>query len=92
MAIEKQKPFERSVAFMAALALNQDKPELAADIARKLPNDFVLNQIQWAAMSQMGYVEQVHGAIKSLGSYIAPDMILGSDVVGFFFFILMRIA
>lgn len=69
---------------MAALALNQGKPELAADIARRLPNDFVLNQIQWAAMIQMGYIEQVHGAIKSASKHISPDMILGSDVVGVF--------
>lgn len=75
---------------MAALALNREKPELAADIARTLPHDFVLNQIQLAAMSQMGYIEQVHGAIKSLSRRITPDMRLGSDVVGFFLLLFLN--
>lgn len=62
--IEQNKPFERTVAFMAALAFNQNKLDLAANISGRFPGNVASKQIQWLYLIQLGSASAVMGELS----------------------------
>lgn len=63
---------------MAALAFNQNKFELAADISARYPNDVACKQIQWQCLIELGAIGEV---LNELSIERIPHVC--SDVVGF---------
>lgn len=75
--------FKRSVAFVAALSLNQGQPATVIQILQSLDSDyFVTEQIKLTAMAELSYVNET---IESLSKWAAYERLqkhkISKDVV-----------
>lgn len=89
--VKQTTQFKRSIAYVAALALNQGKPNSAIQMLQNFEQYFVTEQIKLLALADLGYIYDVNDALLTWTTHEKLTMNkISQDVVSIYYFQIMK--